>query len=135
MWKEYLNIDSTISQEEWATFQSTRQNKEFVVARHGWIGDYNDPMTFLGVFLSYSAQNDGGYSNKAYDDNLRIAMSTIDQKVRMEAMHKAEDVLMGDMGLIPIYFYTEPLMVSKKLSDVVYDPLGWHKFFYAKLSK
>ena len=135
MWKESLNIDSTLSQEEWATFQDTRQNKDFVVARHGWIGDYNDPMTFLGVFLSYSVQNNGGYSNKAYDDNLRIAMSTIDQKVRMEAMHKAEDVLMGDMGLIPIYFYTEPLMVSKKLSDVVYDPLGWHKFFYAKLSK
>ena len=135
MWKEYLNIDSTVSQEEWATFQTTRLHKEFVIARHGWIGDYNDPMTFLGVFLSYSAQNDGGYSNKAYDDNLKIAMSTIDQKVRMEAMHKAEDVLMGDMGLIPIYFYTEPLMVSKKLSGVVYDPLGWHKFFYAKLAK
>ena len=135
MWKEYLNIDSTISQEEWATFQNTRLNKDFVVARHGWIGDYNDPMTFLGVFLSYSVQNDGGYSNKAYDDNLKIAMSTIDQKVRMEAMHKAEDTLMGDMGLIPIYFYTNPVMVSKKLSGVVYDPLGWHKFFYARLSK
>lgn len=135
MWKESLNIDSTVSQEEWATFQDTRQNKEFVVARHGWIGDYNDPMTFLGVFLSYSVQNNGGYSNKAYDDNLKIAMSTIDQKVRMEAMHKAEDILMEDMGLIPIYFYTDPLMVSKKLSGVVYDPLGWHKFFYAKLSE
>lgn len=135
MWKEYLNIDSTVSQEEWATFQDTRQNKEFVVARHGWIGDYNDPMTFLGVFLSYSPQNNGGYSNKAYDDNLKIAMSTIDQKVRMEAMHKAEDVLMGDMGLIPIYFYTNPIMVSKKLKGVVYDPLGWHKFLYAELEK
>ena len=135
MWKEYLNIDSTVSQEEWATFQDTRQNKEFVVARHGWIGDYNDPMTFLGVFLSYSPQNNGGYSNKAYDDNLKIAMSTTDQKVRMEAMHKAEDVLMGDMGLIPIYFYTNPIMVSKKLKGVVYDPLGWHKFFYAELEK
>ena len=135
MWKEYLNIDSTVSQEEWATFQDTRQNKEFVVARHGWIGDYNDPMTFLGVFLSYSAQNDGGYSNRDYDNNLKIAMSTIDQKVRMEAMHKAEDVLMGDMGLIPIYFYTNPIMVSKKLKGVVYDPLGWHKFLYAELEK
>ena len=135
MWKEYLNIDSTVSQEEWATFQNTRLNKEFVVARHGWIGDYNDPMTFLGVFLSYSAQNDGGYSNRAYDNNLKIAMSTTDQKVRMEAMHKAETILMQDMGLIPIYFYTDPIMVSKKLKGVVYDPLGWHKFSYAELEK
>lgn len=134
MWKEYLNIDSTISQEEWATFQDTRQHKNFVVARHGWIGDYNDPMTFLGVFLSYSPQNNGGYSNKAYDDYLKIAISSVDSKARMEAMHKAEDILMEDMGLIPIYFYTDPIMVRKELKDVVYDSLGSHKFFYAKLS-
>ena len=53
----------------------------------------------------------------------------------MEAMHKAETILMPDMGLIPIYFYTDPIMVSKKLKGVVYDPLGWHKFSYAELEK
>ncbi|WP_297204893.1 peptide ABC transporter substrate-binding protein [uncultured Brachyspira sp.] len=135
MWKEVLNIDSTISQEEWATFQDTRQHKNFVIARHGWIADYNDPMSFLGIFLSYSVQNNGGYNNKAFDDELNTAMSTIDTKTRMDAMHRAEDILMGDMGLIPLYFYTDPIMISKKLTDVVYDPLGSHKFFYAKLTK
>ena len=135
MWKEGLGIDSTISQEEWATFQDTRQHKNFVIARHGWIADYNDPMSFLGVFLSYSVQNNGGYSNKAYDDKLKLAMSTIDQNIRMKAMHEAEDILMNDMALIPIYFYTDPIMISKKLSNVVFDPLGSHKFFYAKLDK
>ncbi|ASJ21459.1 peptide ABC transporter substrate-binding protein [Brachyspira hampsonii] len=135
MWKSGLGIDSTIAQEEWATFQTTRQEKNYVIARHGWIADYNDPMSFLGVFLSYSIQNNGGYSNKAYDDKLKLAMSTIDQDIRMKAMHEAEDILMEDMGLIPIYFYTDPIMVSKKLSGVIYDPLGAHKFFYAKLSE
>ena len=135
MWKSALNIDSTIQQEEWATFQNTRQHKNFVIARHGWIADYNDPMTFLGVFLSYSVQNNGGYSNKAFDDQLAIAMSTTDTELRIKSLHKAEDILMEDMGLIPIYFYTDPIMISKKLYDVVYDPLGAHKFYYARLSK
>lgn len=135
MWKENLNIDSTIAQEEWATFQDTRQNKNYMIARHGWIADYNDPMSFLGVFLSYSVQNNGGYSNKNYDDKLKLAMSTIDQDVRMKAMHEAEDILMNDMGLIPLYFYTDPIMISKKLSGVIFDPLGAHKFYYAKLAK
>ena len=134
MWKDNLNIDSTISQEEWAAFQDTRQHKNFVIARHGWIADYNDPMSFLGVFLSYSVQNNGGYNNKAFDEQLNIAMSGVDDKERMDAMHKAEDILMEDMGLIPIYFYTDPIMINKKLSNVVYDPLGAHKFFYAELS-
>lgn len=135
MWKSALNIDSTIQQEEWATFQNTRQHKNFVIARHGWIADYNDPMTFLGVFLSYSVQNNGGYSNKAFDDQLAIAMSTTDTELRIKSLHKAEDILMEDMGLIPIYFYTDPIMISKKLYDVVYDPLGAHRFYYARLSK
>ncbi|KLI20198.1 peptide ABC transporter substrate-binding protein [Brachyspira hyodysenteriae] len=135
MWKEGLGIDSTIAQEEWATFQTTRQEKNYVIARHGWIADYNDPMSFLGVFLSYSIQNNGGYSNKAYDDKLKLAMSTIDQDIRMKAMHEAEDILMEDMGLIPLYFYTDPIMISKKLSDVIFDPLGAHKFYYAKLAE
>lgn len=135
MWKENLNIDSTIAQEEWATFQDTRQNKNYMIARHGWIADYNDPMSFLGVFLSYSVQNNGGYFNKNYDNKLKLAMSTIDQDVRMKAMHEAEDILMNDMGLIPLYFYTDPIMISKKLSGVIFDPLGAHKFYYAKLAK
>ncbi|WP_300366295.1 peptide ABC transporter substrate-binding protein [Brachyspira sp.] len=134
MWKEELSIDSTIAQEEWATFQTTRQEKNYVIARHGWIADYNDPMSFLGVFLSYSVQNNGGYSNKIYDDKLKLAMSYSDQNIRMKAMHEAEDILMEDMALIPLYFYTDPIMVSKKLSNVIYDPLGAHKFFYAKLN-
>ncbi len=134
MWKEELSIDSTISQEEWAVFQTTRQDKNFVIARHGWIADYNDPMSFLGVFLSYSIQNNGGYSNKAYDDKLKLAMSSADKDIRMKAMHEAEDILMEDMALIPLYFYTDPIIVSKKLSNVIYDPLGAHKFFYAKLN-
>ena len=98
-------------------------------------GDYNDPMSFLGVFLSYSVQNNGGYNNKDFDKELSTAMSTVDAKERMDAMHRAEDILMEDMGLIPLYFYTDPIMISKKLSDVIYDPLGAHKFFYAKLAK
>lgn len=131
MWKENLGIDTTISQEEWAVFQQSRVDKNFELARHGWIGDYNDPMTFLSVFLSYSAQNNGGYKNTKFDSLLKEAMNTSDQTIRMPIMHKAEDILMEDMALIPIYFYTDPLLVNKKLKGVIYDPLGSHKFFYA----
>lgn len=135
MWKENLGIDTTISQEEWAVFQQSRNDKNFEIARHGLIGDYNDPMTFMGVFLSYSPQNNGGYSNTKYDSLLKKAMSTGDQNVRMKLMHEAEDILMNDMALIPIYFYTDPLLVNKELNGVIYDPLGSHKFFYANFKK
>lgn len=135
MWKENLNIDSTLIQEEWAVFQNSRLNKDFVIARHGWIGDYNDPLTFMAVLLSYSSLNNGGFKSAEYDKQLQIAMKSGDQKVRMEAMHKAEDVLMNNMGLIPLYFYTNPIIRNPKLKGVVYDPLGMYKFYYATVEK
>lgn len=131
MWKENLNVDSTMLQEEWAVFQQTRTDKNFVIARHGWIGDYDDPMTFLGLFLSYSPQNVGGYKSKEYNNLITEATSIGDNNIRMPLLHKAEDVLMEDMAIIPIYFYTLPLLVNNKLKDVQYDILGKHKFFYA----
>ena len=135
MWKENLNIDSTISQEEWAVFQQTRLEGNFVVARNGWIGDYDDPMTFLGLFLSRSSQNVSRYSNAQYDDVLMQAMSTGNQIIRMPLLHKAENILMDDMAFIPIYYYTLPVLVNPKIKGVQYDILGKHKFFYTYLEE
>ena len=72
-------------------------DKNYVVGRSGWTGDYNDPMTFLGMFLSYSPQNHALFTNKEYDGLLQTAMGTIDQNIRMDAMHKAEKILMDNI--------------------------------------
>lgn len=136
MWKKNLNIDAVIRQEEWAIYLDTiLNNKNFAVAKDSWSGDYNDPMTFLGMFLSYSPQNTPIYSNSAYDNYLKTAMNTMDQNIRMEAMHKAEDTFMSDMGVIPIYYFTTPILMNPKLKNVVLDPLGMTKFFYAYIEE
>lgn len=135
MWKENIGVDSMIVQEEWAVFQQTRIDRNFVLARNGWIGDYDDPMTFLGCFLSHSPQNVGGYKNAEYDRLILEASKTGDNSIRMPLLHEAEYILMEDMGLIPIYFYTLPVLVNPKLKDVQYDILGKHNFFYANIDK
>ena len=69
--------------------------------------------------------------NAQYDAYIQTALTTGDQKVRMDAMHKAEELLVNSYSIIPMYFYTEPLLVSPKLKDVYYDALAMHKFTYA----
>lgn len=133
MWKNHLGIDTAISTEEWAVFQSSRLNKSYTIARNGWIGDYDDPMTFLGLFLSHSPQNVEGYANANYDRLINQASSTGDNNIRMPMLHRAEDMLMEDMPIIPIYYYSLPLLVNPNLKDVQYDVFGKHKFFYAYL--
>ena len=51
----------------------------------------------------------------------------------MMTMHKAEEILISDMAIIPIYFYNEPLLVSPKLKGVEYDPMGQYNFSKAYL--
>lgn len=133
IWKENLNIDSVISQEEWSSYLTTLRDKNFMMARQSLITPYNDPMNAFSLFLSYSSQNNISYSNANYDNQLKISMSSANITNRINAMHKAEDIFMNDMPIIPIYFYSDPIMISKKLKDVVFDTMGTHKFFYARL--
>jgi len=133
MWKEGLGIDSFITQE--AVFFQTSNNKDFVVARHSFVAAYNDPMTFIDSLMSHSPQNQGGYSNARYDNLVNMARIEDDENVRMKAMHEAESILLEDMGLIPIYFYTQPLLVSPNLKGVIFDSLAVSKFNYAYIEE
>lgn len=132
MWKENLNIDMTIVQEEWSVFQKNRQTRQYVVCRADWIGDYLDPMTFADIFVSTSAGNRVGYNNPEYDRLILEAKNTINNEIRMANMHKAEDKLIGeDMAFIPIYHYTSTSMQSPKLKNVLIDTLEIRRFFYS----
>ena len=52
MWKKNLGVNITLTNQEWKVFLSTRSKGDYQVARHGWIGDYADPMTFIDLFES-----------------------------------------------------------------------------------
>ncbi|MBW5409561.1 peptide ABC transporter substrate-binding protein, partial [Brachyspira hampsonii] len=90
MWKEHLNIDSTITQIDNALLGQTLLEKNFMIGRLYWSADYSDPMSMMSLFTSYNTQNNGGYSNKRYDELIGEAMSTDDNNIRMKAMHEAE---------------------------------------------
>jgi oligopeptide transport system substrate-binding protein len=134
MWRDNLGIRMNIGTQEWAVFQQTRSDGGFDVARHGWLGDYVDPMTFLDMWTTSSGQNDSRWRNAAYDALIRTAKTSTDQAVRMTALHQAEKMLIGDsMAVIPIYYYSDLFLTAKSLHDVVYSPLGFKYFMWAYL--
>ncbi|WP_297248768.1 peptide ABC transporter substrate-binding protein [uncultured Brachyspira sp.] len=136
MWKETLNIDSTIDQEELAVFlQTFFTDKNYVLARGGWTADYTDPMTFLSLFLSYSPQNHSSFSNEEYDNLIISSMSMTNEIERMNTLHKAEKILFDNDVIIPLYYDTVPILISPKLKNVVYDTLSRYRFNYAYLDE
>ncbi len=133
MWETELGVTVTLNNQEWAVFLQTRKDGEYSIARNGWIADYNDPMSFLDMWVTGGGNNDAQYANSEYDALIAAAKDTTDTAERMSLMHQAEDLIMGqDWALNPLYFYTQKYMLSDRIDGMFYTPLGYFFFMYAQ---
>lgn len=117
MWKK-IGVNAELQSQEWKVFLKTRVDKKYEIARDGWNADYVDPMTFLDMFISVSAQNNCGYTNTKYDAVIDAAKKELDPSKRYELLHQAEDMLMADMPIIPLYYYTRPIGIKDYVKGV-----------------
>jgi oligopeptide transport system substrate-binding protein len=131
MWRTSLGVNVTIGNQEWNVFLDTRKKGDFMFARDGWIGDYNDPIGFLDMFVTGGGNNNSQYANMEYDALIARIKGTTSQADRMRMMHEAEDILVGrDMAVSPLYFYTQSYMINSRVKGAFYTPLGY--FFFSK---
>ncbi|HLO03097.1 MAG TPA: peptide ABC transporter substrate-binding protein [Symbiobacteriaceae bacterium] len=125
MWKKNLGITSIkATNMEFKVLLDRKQKGEHFIARAGWNGDYTDAMTFLDMWVTKGGNNTAFWSNAEYDALIKKAKSTGDQKVRVEAMHGAEKILMSEMPIIPFYFGRTPFLQSAKVTGVFREALG-----------
>ena len=124
MWKKNLGITCTLRGEEWGVYKADRVGLLYDVARAQWIGDYMDPNTFLDMWGTDAGNNQTGWSNKSYDALIAKAKATVDPKARMATLHAAEKILMTDMPILPIYYYTKPLLLKKSIKNFYLSALG-----------
>ncbi len=130
MWQTELGVTVTIANSDWAVFLQTRKDGDYSIARNGWIADYNDPTTFLDMWVTGGGNNDAQYANPAYDALIRTSKTTKNAAEKYQALHDAEDILLEDAVVAPIYFYTNKYMMNKKIEGKFYTPLGFYFFNY-----
>ncbi len=135
MWQQELGINATVSSQDWAVFTDTRRRGDYQIARHGWLADYNDPISFLDMWVTNGGNNDAKYSNPEYDALVAKIKASSDRKERIDLMHQAEDVLAKDMPIIPLYFYTDLYLKSDKLEGFFTSPLGFKFFKFASVKE
>ena len=129
MWQENLGVQVNLQNQDWNVFLKERKEGNYNIARHGWIADYNDPMSFIDMWLTGGGNNDAQYKNEEFDKFVKAAKATSDPDERMENMHKAEDILIGEDNVVaPLYFYNNSYMVKPNITGLYYTPLGY--FFY-----
>ena len=105
-WRDQLHIEATIVNQEFKVYLDTIHSLAYCAARSGWIGDYIDPFTFLGLMLSDGGNNDTGFANPEYDRLLARSRQTADPAARFELLQQAEALLLADAPVAPVYFYT-----------------------------
>ncbi len=131
MWEQELGVTVTLNNQEWAAFLQTRKDGDFSIARNGWISDYNDPISFLDMWMTGGGNNDAQYANPEYDSLIKQAKTTSDATERMKLLHEAEDILVGqDYVVDPLYFYTQKYMLADGIEGMYYCPLGYFFFGY-----
>lgn len=119
MWKETLNIDITLENQDWKVFLSNQRNMNYQIARASWVGDYYDPNTFLDMFVTNGGNNETGWSNKQYDHHIRAAALSASKEERYAHFQAAEKLLVDEIPILPIYTYTRNFLVSPSVK-------GWH---------
>ncbi len=135
MWKQNLGVEVELLNQDWAVFQETRRAGEYMMARGGWLGDYGDPMTMLDLFTVASGNNDPQWrymeepvgaphdktlnpEQKAFEDAINTSRLTSGTE-RDAALKAAEDALMNNMVVAPIYYYTMTTIVDDAVVEGV----------------
>src|SRR5450830_1058357 len=125
MWKKNLGITCTLRNEELGVFVDDLIHMNFNLALVQWTGDYMDASTFLYMFVTGGGSSHTGWSNKSYDALIAKAKATVDPKARMATLHDAEKILMTDMPILPIYYYTNVVLLSKSIKNFYQSTLGF----------
>ena len=132
MWQENLGISVELVNQDWKVYLAREMTGDFQISRAGWIGDYEDPNTFLDTLRPNRGNNKTGWENKEYDRLLEIANSTNEQSLRYKYLMEAERLLISEMPIIPIYTYVRQYQLSSDVKGWYPNLLDTHhpKFIY-----
>ncbi|MDD3244015.1 MAG: peptide ABC transporter substrate-binding protein [Eubacteriales bacterium] len=117
-WKK-AGIECTITQVPFKDRLARQDNKEYQVSSYGWGPDYNDPMTFLDLWVSGSGNNIIGLNDATYDKNIADALVEADYDKRTAMLVECENTLIENFYLGPVYFRQRDFITSGKLQGVV----------------
>ena len=132
MWKE-LGVEIALINQEWKVFLDSQRRMDYDICRAGWIGDYVDPNTFLDLFVTGGGNNHTGWSNPRYDRLLREGARARNTQQRIDILGRAERLLIDELPILPIYFYTRVSLVHSDVKGWNSNILDHHPYKYVDL--
>jgi oligopeptide transport system substrate-binding protein len=117
MWRSSLNVEVDLYNQEWKVYLDNLHIGNYQVGREGLIIDPFDPYQYLRNFETGYGYNYTGWSNPDFDRLLEGAWVLRGREERFAQYQKAEAILLRDVPIIPIYFYTQHYLIRPEVRD------------------
>ena len=124
-WRRTLGVEVELVEIEWKAYLALREDPgDCDLLRFGWSADFIDAEAFLALFESGHAQNVPGYKSARYDALLAESRLARDAAQRASSMVLAEQLLLADSPVIPVFHRVSKLLAKPDVEGVAVNPLG-----------
>jgi oligopeptide transport system substrate-binding protein len=123
MWQA-IGVRTELTNVEFSLLNRRVRTKDFDVARWTYFASFDDAYSFLQLLLVPNPNNWPGYANPRYDQLLEQSNGITDPAQRMAVLREAEELMIADYPVIPIYFYVGRRLVSPAVQGWIDTPRG-----------
>jgi oligopeptide transport system substrate-binding protein len=128
MWRKNLGVNISLLNQEWKVYLDMQHTKNFTLQRGGWIADYLDPHVFYEIWEKDNGNNDTNWGTPEYDRLLQQALAAKNEQERYEIYQKMEAILVDELPILPIYYYTSVRAFSPKVKGYYPTLLDNHPY-------
>lgn len=133
MKEAYIDLQLVATEKE--AFFEERDKGDFELCRHSMTADFIDPMAYLSMYIGKTTLGNT-VDDAKFEEMVATANAIDDHTGRMNALHEAENYLVGEQHyVIPLFGYTEPYLLSSKVTGITHSPEGHYQLAYAKIEK
>jgi oligopeptide transport system substrate-binding protein len=124
-WETVLGIKILLQALESKVFYQKLRERDYQVVLSSWIADFNDPINFLEVFkFKEGGSNNTNWENAKYIELLNQSTICRDQTERRRILQEAEEILMEQMPIIPLYHEAMNFLQRSEVQDMALSPIG-----------
>ena len=114
-WRQVLGIEVTVNSMITKQGSQNRKTGNYVMSITGWGPDYNDPNTFLDMWVTDGGNNQTGFSNERYDELIDLAAKETDLEKRESYFIECEQIIADQLPIGPAFWRASSYACSDKI--------------------
>jgi oligopeptide transport system substrate-binding protein len=134
MWRKNLGVDLTIYNQEWKVYLDSQKTTNFQIQRAGWIADYVDPHVFFDLWRRGGGNNNTNWGSAEFDLLLEKSLDAKTTEARYEVYQQMEKILIDELPVLPVYFYTYARLVRPNVKNYRTTNLDNYPWKYADIA-